>query len=86
VVAAAGRVALAALEPAQSRPRESALFPSPRGGSFDTHNFRNVLENPPKRGGHRAAAPRLRSPHKFATFASVPASQPSTSIRYMGAV
>ena len=56
-------VALAALDQLSPDRESQLLFPSHRGGYFDLHNFRNRYWKPAQtRGGHRAAAPRLRSP------------------------
>ena len=72
-------IALEALD--RFRPTQTRLlFPSPRGGYLDLHNFRRrALEARAARSRDRPAAAIYDLRHTFATFALEPASPPSTS-------
>ena len=79
-------IALAALDQLQADPGCELLFPSPRGGYFDLHNFRNRYWKPAQ------AAAGIEPPrrvydlrHTFATFALRAGISTFDLSRYMGA-
>jgi integrase len=73
-------IALAALDRLRADRESQLLFPSPRGGYFDLHNFRNRYWKPAQvaAASCRCAASTI-SATRSQPSRSVPASQPSTS-------
>lgn len=79
-------IALEALERLPARPETPLVFPSPRGGYFDLHNFRRRAWKPAQLA---AAIEPLRRPydlrHTFATFALRAGISTFDLSRFMGA-
>jgi integrase len=73
-------IALAALDELGADREDQVLFPSPRGGYFDLHNFRNRYWKPAQIAAGVVPLRRVYDlRHTFATFALRAGSQPSTS-------
>jgi integrase len=78
--------ALEALERLPARPNTRLLFPAPRGGYLDLHNFRRRVWKPAQRA---AGIEPMRRPydlrHTFATFALRAGISTFDLSRFMGA-
>jgi integrase len=79
-------IALAALDQLRADPGSDLLFPSPRGGYFDLHNFRNRYWKPAQVAAGIVPPRRVYDlRHTFATFALRAGISTFDLSRYMGA-
>jgi integrase len=78
-------IALAALDQLSADRESQLLFPSPRGGYFDLHNFRNRYWKPGQIAAGIVPLRRVYDLHTFATFALRAGISTFDLSRYMGA-
>jgi integrase len=79
-------IALAALDQLNADRESQVLFPSPRGGYFDLHNFRNRYWKPAQIAAGITPLRRVYDlRHTFATFALRAGISTFDRSRYMGA-